>query len=213
MPAPLHGAFTTVTTIHRAALRPNINLVSHSTGRKVNIIITLCKSFIYYVMSKHMSKCIRVTQKSLLKTRMHSSRMCTVCSSSHLLGSVPGLGGVPGQEVVVGGVPGPGVYLVPGGVPCLGGCTWSGGVVPGPGDVPSLGGCTWSGDIPGPRGVYLVPWGCTCPSTSPLWTDTHTCKNITFATSMWTVNMLTKLECCLSPCSFNPHHFSSRWLV
>ena len=40
-----------------------------------------------------------------------------------------------------------GVYLVPGCVPGPGG-TWSGG-------VPGLGG------VPCPRGVYLVPWGCT----------------------------------------------------
>ena len=34
-----------------------------------------------------------------------------------------------------------------------GGCTWSGGGVPGLGGVPGPGGCTWS------RGVYLVPGG------------------------------------------------------
>ena len=45
--------------------------------------------------------------------------------------------------LVPGGVPAlGGVYLVPGGVSGSGGCTWSGG-------VPGLGGCTWS------QGVYL----------------------------------------------------------
>ena len=51
-----------------------------------------------------------------------------------------------------------GVYLVPGGVPGSGGCTWSQGVywvgdVPGLGSVPGPGGCTWSwGGVPGPGG-------------------------------------------------------------
>ena len=49
-----------------------------------------------------------------------------------------------------------GVYLVLGGVPGPGGCTWSQGVylggVPGPGVYLVLG-CTWS------QGVYLVPGG------------------------------------------------------
>ena len=40
-----------------------------------------------------------------------------------------------------------GVYLVPGGVPGAGGCTWSGG-----------GGCTWSRGVYCSWGVYLV-WG------------------------------------------------------
>ena len=55
------------------------------------------------------------------------------------------------------------MYLVLGGVPGPGECTWSWGVVPGPGGVPGmggvpglrylvLGGCTWSGGVPGPRG-------------------------------------------------------------
>ena len=79
------------------------------------------------------------------------------------------------------GVPGPGVYLVLGGVPSPGGCTWSRGGVPAQGGVPGSvgcswslgGGCTWSqgvylvlgvctwsqGCVPGPRGVYLVQWG------------------------------------------------------
>ena len=55
------------------------------------------------------------------------------------------------------------MYLVPGGVPGLGGCTWSWGEVYLVwGGVPTPGGCTWSrGSVPGPRGVYLVPGGCT----------------------------------------------------
>ena len=51
-----------------------------------------------------------------------------------------------------GGVPGPGVYLVQGGVPGLGG-------EPGPGGV-YLGWCTWSsGVVYLVRGVCLVPGG------------------------------------------------------
>ena len=92
-----------------------------------------------------------------------------------------------------GGVPGPwrGVYL-------LGGCTWSGGVylpggVPGPGGylpggVPGLG-CTWSRGCTCPGG-YLVLGGCTWSGTPPCG-QTHACKNITFATSLRTVIILT----------------------
>ena len=72
-------------------------------------------------------------------------------------GGVPGLGGVPGPR---GGVPGPrGVYLVWGVylVPVGGGCTWSWGV----------GVCTWSWG-----GVYLVPGGGTWSGTPPV--DRHT---------------------------------------
>ena len=90
-------------------------------------------------------------------------------------------GGVPGRR----GAPGPGGgYLVPGGVPGLGGrgwCTWSWGgrhLVPG--------GCTWyQGGVPGPGGTwswgeYLVPgeylvwWGCTWSGTPPLLTELQT---------------------------------------
>ena len=95
-----------------------------------------------------------------------------------------------------------GGYLVPGGVPGLGectwsprGCTWSWGVylvpagVPGPGGCTWFWGCTWSeGEgVPCPRGGRYSPRG-----------QTHTCKNITFATSLRTViisaNMATKLK-------------------
>ena len=70
-------------------------------------------------------------------------------------------GGVPGSR----GVPGRGVYLVPGG------CTWSGwGVYLVTGGCTWFGGCTWSGwgvylvwlgGVPGPRGGCTGPGGCT----------------------------------------------------
>ena len=112
--------------------------------------------------------------------------MRTVCSSGRISGeggtwsrgSVPGPGVVPGLE---GGLLW-GVYLVLGGVPGPGGCTWSGVVcsrgvylVPGgvylvPGGVYLvLGGllqegCTWPGrGVPGLGGVYLAWEGCTWP--------------------------------------------------
>ena len=76
-----------------------------------------------------------------------------------------------------------GVYLVlggvlgPGGVPGPRGCTWSQGVylVLGEGNflVPGGGGCTWSWGVPA---QVLPPCG-----------QTHTCKNITFATLLRTV--------------------------
>ena len=97
-----------------------------------------------------------------------------------------------------------GVYLVLGGVPGPGGCTWSGGVgVPGLGGVPGPEGCTWSWGVylvPGGGctwswGMYLVPGGvylpgaggggyllggCTCPCTPPPppWTEWQV-QNIT----------------------------------
>ena len=43
------------------------------------------------------------------------------------------------------------MYLVPGGVPGLGG------------DVPGPGGCTWSWGVPGPGELYLVPGGVPGP--------------------------------------------------
>ena len=55
-----------------------------------------------------------------------------------------------------GDVPGPGgVYLVPGGVPDPGGCTWSRGGVPGPGGVYLV------------PGVYLVRGGYLTRYTPP----------------------------------------------
>ena len=97
------------------------------------------------------------------KTRMHSSRMRTVRSSSHLRGYTwsGGCTWSQGGDLVPRGVPSTrGMYLVPGVYLVLGG-------------VPGLEGGTWSG-------------GCTCPGTPPCG-QTHTCKNITFATSLRTV--------------------------
>ena len=94
-------------------------------------------------------------------------------------------------------VPG-GEYLVLGGVPGPGGCTWSGGGeegylvlggVPSRGGVPGPGGCTWSrGGVPGlggctwSRGVYLV-WGGVPGQVLPPPVNrmTNRCKNITLA--------------------------------
>ena len=50
------------------------------------------------------------------------------------------------------------MYLVPGGVPGPGGCTWSQGVYLVLGGVPDPGGCTWS------QGVYLVLGGGGVPA-------------------------------------------------
>ena len=74
-----------------------------------------------------------------MRTRMHSSRMCTVRNSSRLRGVYL----VPGVYLVLGGYLVPGGYLVLGGVPGPGrGCTW-------------YGGCTWSRE----GVVYLVQEG------------------------------------------------------
>ena len=87
-----------------------------------------------------------------------------------------------------GGVPDPGlpglgatcpggVYLVLGGVPGLGGCTYPGGV-PGPGEVYLVLGVPSPGGVPA-QGVYLVPGGVPGPRgylprySPPLWTDRH----------------------------------------
>ena len=78
-------------------------------------------------------------------------------------------------------LPGPGgVSAWPGGV-----SAWSGGCLPGPGGVCLvLGGC-----LPGPGGgVCLVQGGsgipaCTEADTLPPCGQTHTCKNITLATT------------------------------
>ena len=81
-----------------------------------------------------------------------------------------------------------GMYLVPGGVPGLGGtcpegCTWSREWlgVPGPrevylvlGGVPGPGGCAWSGEW-----VYLVPGGYLPRYSPPVNRMTDRCKNIT----------------------------------
>ena len=119
---------------------------------------------------------------------MHSSRMRTIRSLAVFRGrgTWSGPGGLPG--LVLGGVPGPGgctwswgrctwsgpggcTWYGPGGVPGSGwGCTWSRGLylvrgVPGlvPGVYLVLGGVPGlvPGSVPGPRGVYLAPGGCT----------------------------------------------------
>ena len=109
--------------------------------------------------------------------------MRTVRSSGHISG-----GGV--YLVRGGGVPGPrGVYLVPGG------CTWSQGVH------------LVRGGVPSPRGVYLVPAGLhlvpggvpgpregTWSGTPPCG-QTHSCKKITFATSLRTVTSSPSISC------------------
>ena len=92
----------------------------------------------------------------IMKTRLHSSRMCT----THSLTVSPSMlcirgGGVPGPR---GGVPGPGGVYLAGGVPGPGGCTWSGGV-PGPRGVSAPG-------VPGPGGVS-APGPGWCQVLSP----------------------------------------------
>ena len=90
---------------------------------------------------------------------MHSSRMRT----ARLLPVSPGMhcswGGCTWSGVQ--GVPGPGVCLVPGGVPGPWGCTWFWGSVPGSGQCTWSRGCTWLGDVPG-------PWGCTWSGGVPV---------------------------------------------
>ena len=86
-----------------------------------------------------------------------------------------------GVYLVPGGVPAWGVYLVPGGFSWSRGCTWSRGVY-----LILGGGCTWSGG-------YLSRYP---PPAPPLWTEwlADRCKNITFATSLWMVNMFLHRE-------------------
>ena len=73
---------------------------------------------------------------------------------------------------------GGGGFLVPGGVPGPGGCTWSRGVY------------LVLGGVPGPGGVCLsAPEGGGTWLGTPPCGQTHACKNITFATSMRTVIM------------------------
>ena len=112
---------------------------------------------------------------------MHSSRMCTIHSSGRISGGVPGPGGcVPGLGGTWSGgyLVGVGVSVPVLGVHLVWGGTWSQG-----GLYLVLGGCTWSGasNVPGLGGVpgqVLPPCG-----------QTHTCKNITFATSLRTVKI------------------------
>ena len=74
------------------------------------------------------------------------------------------------------------MYLVLGGVPGPGGCTWSQGGVHGPrGGVPGPGGCVpGPASVAGSRGVYLVPGGSQVLS-SPVNRITNWCKNITLS--------------------------------
>ena len=100
------------------------------------------------------------------KTRMHSSRMCNSRSSTVCGSLLPGRGG--------------------------GVSAWSGRCLPGLGWVcPVWGMSAWSGGcLPGPGGVSLVQGGVSlvqgmgaCPETPPVNRITHTCKNITLATT------------------------------
>ena len=179
------NAFTPVChSVHRG-LCPSMHHRSHDQGEGVSVQGVSVRGSLSRGVSiewavRILLKCILVlwvhysgTRDVILCfTRMHSSRMHTIRSSSHISGGEPGLGGVPAPRGVnlvwegtcsQGGVPGPkgwctwpwGVYLVPGwGCTWSRGCTWSGG-------------CTWSqGGVPG-LGVYLVwgvsAWGCIWP--------------------------------------------------
>ena len=112
---------------------------------------------------------------------MHSSRMRTGRSLTVCCSLLPGRGG---------GLPGPGggvVCLVPGGGVCLvpGGSAWGGSCLPGPRGGVCRGRC-----LPDPGGgVCLVPGGGfsltggVLPGAPPVNRITHTCKNITLATT------------------------------
>ena len=116
---------------------------------------------------------------------MHSSRMRTILSSGHMLGGVPGPGGTSCRGCLVWGV-----YLVPrGDVPGKGVC-WSRVSVPG-GWGAALGG-TRLGGVSSPRGLFLISGGMLMGVylvRHPPCGQTHTCKNITFATLLLTVNV------------------------
>ena len=116
--------------------------------------------------------------KTIIKTRMHSSKMRTVCNSGRILGGCLLAGGC-----LLRGV------SAPGGV-CLGGvysgeCVCSRGVSAlggsAPGGVCSGGVCSWGGVCS--QGVYpSMHWG-----RHPPCGQTDACKNITFANSLRTV--------------------------
>ena len=84
-----------------------------------------------------------------LRTRMHSSRMCT----ARLLPVSPSMHCSRGSCSWSGGV-----YLVLGGT-WSGGCTWSQGVFPVWGVYLVRGYLVLGRGVPGPSGVYLVPGG------------------------------------------------------
>ena len=131
---------------------------------------------------------------------MHSSRMRTVRSSGRLSGGMSALRGVGGLVV---GVSAPGGCLLPGGYLLRGGCLLLGGVcfrgVSALGGVSAPGGvCSWGEGCLLPGGLS-APTGCLLPQKAsqhavrqtppPPCGQTHACKNITFATSLRTVNI------------------------
>ena len=93
-------------------------------------------------------------------------------------GFFSGEGGVCSQ----GGVCSVGVCVCSRGGPLPGGCLLRGGVC--------SGGCVCSSGVSAPWGVGIPP--CTEADTPSPCGQTDACKNITFATSLQTVNMLTK---------------------
>ena len=88
-----------------------------------------------------------------------------------------------------------GACLLPRGSPCLRGCllpegvSATGGVLPAQGGLPTQGGVCSRG-VSAPRGVgsphpggFSMPGGSPCLETPPVNRITHTCKNITLATT------------------------------
>ena len=100
----------------------------------------------------------------MIITRMHSSRMRTVLNSSRLLGVCM----LPGGGACSRGVPAPGGLPAPGGACSRGGVCSKGKGVPAPGEGGGISACT---------------------DSDPPCGQTHTCKNITFTTSLQTVNI------------------------
>ena len=136
-------------------------------------------------------------------TRMHSSRMRTVLSSGRLLrGSSPLGGGAYSGGCLLGVSAPQGVCsqgcLLPG-VSAGGACLLRG--VPAPGGMLWGGVCSWRVFALGGSAQGVCSggvWGCVCSrgcgipacteaDTPPPCGQTHACKNITFATSLWTV--------------------------
>ena len=118
-------------------------------------------------LAGHLIDKLPILRPLFFNTSMHSSRMHTVRNRSHLLGvGGEGVWSQGGACLLLGGS-GPRGRLV------SGGCLVPGGV--------------WSQGGSGPRGG-LVPGGGipACSKADPPW-DRHTCKNITFATSLRTV--------------------------
>ena len=128
-----------------------------------------------------------------IETRMHSSRMRTGRSLTVYWSVLPSWGGSA-----------PGGGLLPGGSASQGGgCLLRGwGSTPGGFSLPRGGVCTqrgcllrgvssWGGQFPGGSALggfslpvgCLLPGGSPCPETPPVNRITHTCKNITLATT------------------------------